>query len=61
VFENRVLRKELGRKRDDILGGWRKLHNEEFHNFINIRMINSRRMTGTGDVERTTEVHTKLW
>jgi hypothetical protein len=32
VFENRVLRRIFGPKRDEILGGWGKLHNEEFHN-----------------------------
>jgi hypothetical protein len=31
VFENRVLR-IFGSKRDEVTGGWRKLHNEEFHN-----------------------------
>jgi hypothetical protein len=29
VFENRVLRRILGPKRDEVAGGWRKLHNEE--------------------------------
>jgi hypothetical protein len=32
VFENRVLRRIFGPKRDGVTGGWRKLHNEEFHN-----------------------------
>jgi hypothetical protein len=32
VFENRVLRKTFGPKRDEVIGGWRKLHNEELHN-----------------------------
>jgi hypothetical protein len=31
VFENRVLR-IFGPRRDEVTGGWRKLHNEEFHN-----------------------------
>jgi hypothetical protein len=31
VFENKVLRKIFGPKRDDVTGGWRKLHNEELH------------------------------
>jgi len=31
VFENRVLRKILGSKRDEITGEWRKLHNEELN------------------------------
>jgi hypothetical protein len=32
VFENRVLRKIFESKRDEVIGGWRKLHNEELHN-----------------------------
>jgi hypothetical protein len=32
VFENRVLRRIFGPKRDDVTGDWRKLHNEELHN-----------------------------
>jgi hypothetical protein len=32
VFENRVLRRIFGPKRDEEAGGWRKLHNEELHN-----------------------------
>jgi hypothetical protein len=32
VFENRVLRRIYGRKRDEVTGGWRKLHEEELHN-----------------------------
>jgi hypothetical protein len=32
VFENRVLRRIFGPKRDEVTGGWRKLHNEEPHN-----------------------------
>jgi hypothetical protein len=32
VFENRVLRRIFGPKRDEVKGGWRKLHNEELHN-----------------------------
>jgi hypothetical protein len=30
VFENRVLRRIFGPKRDDVMGDWRKLHNESF-------------------------------
>jgi hypothetical protein len=48
VFENRVLRGIFRVERDEILGGWRKLHNDELHDVIStlhvIRMINSRRM-----------------
>jgi hypothetical protein len=32
VFENRVLRRIFGSKRNKVTGGWRKLHNEELHN-----------------------------
>jgi hypothetical protein len=32
VFENRVLRRIFGPKRDGVMGGWRKLRNEELHN-----------------------------
>jgi hypothetical protein len=31
VFENRVLRRIFGPKRDEVIGEWRKLHNEELH------------------------------
>jgi hypothetical protein len=33
VFENRVLRRIFGPKRDEVMGEWRKLHNEELHIF----------------------------
>jgi hypothetical protein len=53
-FENRVLRKIFGPKRDEVTGDWRKLHNEEFHNLYSspniIRMITSRRMRWAGHV-----------
>jgi hypothetical protein len=32
MFENEVLRRIFGPKRDGVTGGWRKLHNEELHN-----------------------------
>jgi hypothetical protein len=48
VFEKRVLRRIFGPKRDEVTGGWRKLHNEELHNLFSspgiIRMIKPRRM-----------------
>jgi hypothetical protein len=56
VFENRVLRGIFGLKRDEVIGGWRKLHNEELHNLYCspsiIRMIKSRRMRWAGHVAR---------
>jgi hypothetical protein len=54
VLENRVLRRIFGPKRDDVAGDWRKLHNDELHNFYSspniIRMIKSRRMRWAGHV-----------
>jgi hypothetical protein len=48
VFENRVLGRIFGLKRDEVTGGWRKMHNEELHNLYSspniTRMIKSRRM-----------------
>jgi hypothetical protein len=51
VFENRVLRGIFRPKRDEVTGGWRKLHNEELSNLCTssnmIRMMKSRRMRWT--------------
>jgi hypothetical protein len=48
VFENRVLRRIFGPRRDEATGDWRKVHNEELHKLYSspnvIRMIKSRRM-----------------
>jgi hypothetical protein len=33
VFENRVLRRTFGTRREEITGGWRRQHNEELHNY----------------------------
>jgi hypothetical protein len=59
VFENRVFRRIFGPKRDEVTGGWRKLHNEELHNLYSspslIRMIKSRRMRWAGHVARKGE------
>jgi hypothetical protein len=54
VFENRVLRRTFGPKRDEVTGDWRKLHNVEFHNLYSspniIRTIKSMRMRWAGHV-----------
>jgi hypothetical protein len=56
VFENRVLRRIFGPKRDEVTVDRRKLHNEELHNLYSspniIRMIKSRRMRWVGHVAR---------
>jgi hypothetical protein len=55
VFENRVLRRIFGPKRDEVTGGWRKLHNEELHSLYSSPMMKSRRMSWTGHVARMAE------
>jgi hypothetical protein len=59
MFENRVLRRIFGPKRDGVTGGWRKLHNEEVHTLYSspsiIRIIKSKRMKGADHVERMGE------
>jgi hypothetical protein len=48
VFENRVLRRIFGPKREEVAGGWRRLHNKEIHNLSDLSnitgVIKSRRM-----------------
>jgi hypothetical protein len=39
VFENRLLRRIFGQKRDEVMGGWRKLHNEELHSLYSSQNI----------------------
>jgi hypothetical protein len=60
VFENRVLRRIFGPKRDEVIGRWRKLHNEELHGLYSspsiVRVIKARRMRWAGHVARMREV-----
>ncbi|KAJ4436531.1 hypothetical protein ANN_16562 [Periplaneta americana] len=59
VFENKVLRKVFGAKRDEVTGEWRKLHNTELHALYSspdiIRNIKSRRLSWAGHVARVGE------
>ncbi|KAJ4445311.1 hypothetical protein ANN_07116 [Periplaneta americana] len=59
VFENKVLRKIFGAKRDEVTGEWRKLHNAELHALYSspdiIRYIKSRRLRWAGHVARMSE------
>jgi hypothetical protein len=59
VFVNRVLRRIFGPERDEIIGGWRKLHNEKLHNLCSlpviIRLMKSRRMRWVGNVVHAKE------
>jgi hypothetical protein len=36
IFENRMLMRIFGPKSDEVIGGWRKLHNEELHNLYSL-------------------------
>jgi hypothetical protein len=58
-FENRVLRRIFGPKRDEVTGEWRKLHKKELHDLYTspsiIRIIKSRRIRWAGHVARLGE------
>ena len=56
MFENRVLRRVLGPKRDEVTGEWRKLYNEELSDLYSlpntVRVVKSRRMRWAWHVTR---------
>jgi len=59
VFENRLLRKIFGHKRDEVTGEWRKLHNEELNDLYSssnmARVLKSRIMRWAKHVVRQVE------
>ena len=59
VFENRVLRRLFGPKRDEVTGEWRKLHNEELRDLYTlpniVRVVKLRRMRWAGHLARRGE------
>src|SRR5215813_6033176 len=59
VFENTVLRRVFGPKRDEVTGEWRKLHNEELRDLYSlpniVRVVKSIRMRWTGHEARMEE------
>jgi hypothetical protein len=59
VFENRVLRRIFGPKRDEATGEWRRLHNEELNDLYSppniIRVMKSRNTSWAGHVARMGE------
>jgi hypothetical protein len=64
MYENRVLRRIFGPKRDEVIGEWRKLHNEELHDLYSspsiISIIKVRRMRWAGHVARMGERGTRI-
>jgi hypothetical protein len=60
MFERKVLRTIFGPKRDEIVEGWRKLHNDELHNLYSTpkinRMIKSRTMRWEGHLARIVKI-----
>jgi len=59
VFENMVLRRIFGPRRDEVTGEWRRLHNEKLNDLYSshniVRVIKSRRMRWVGHVARMSE------
>ena len=59
VFENKVLRRIFGSRRDEVTGEWRRMHNEELNDLYTspniVRVIKSRRMRWAGHVARMGE------
>jgi hypothetical protein len=65
VFENRVLRRTFGPKRDEITVEWRKLHNEKLHGLYSsttiVWIMKSRRMRWAGHVARMRKGEACKW
>jgi hypothetical protein len=67
VFQNRMLRKRFGPKRDELKEEWRKLHNEELSDLYSspniVRVIKSTKMRWAGHVTRMGrgEVYRRFW
>ena len=66
MFDNRVLTRIFGPKRDGVTGEWRKLHNEELNDLYCssniVRVIKSRRMRRAGHVARMEgELYRRFW
>jgi len=59
VFQNRVLKRIFGPKKEEMVGGWRRLHNEELQNLCtspNISVTKLRRMRWAGNVVQMGEM-----
>jgi hypothetical protein len=56
-----MFRRILGRKTDEVIGGWRKLHNEELHNMYSSQSINVSIATGYGLEDRGVGLRVPVW
>jgi hypothetical protein len=61
VFENRVLRRIFGPKRDEVTGSWRKLHDKELHNLYSSPSIIRMRWEGHVARMRIRGMHIEYW
>jgi len=62
VFENRVLRRKFGPKRNEVTGKWRKLHNEELNGLYSSgEQIEKKDMSGACSTYGGEKVHTGFW
>jgi len=61
VFENRVLRRIFGPKRDEITGEWRKLDNEELNNLYTANQIEKNEMGGECSTYGEAKAHAEFW
>jgi hypothetical protein len=56
-FGNRVLRKIFEPKRYEVVGGWRKLHNEDLHNFVLFTKYNCNGQINENEMDKTRSTH----
>jgi hypothetical protein len=63
AFGNEVLRRIFGPKRDDVIGGWRKMHNEELQNLYSLPNDEVKEVRCTGHVARMGRrgLHVGFW
>jgi hypothetical protein len=61
VFENRMLRRKFISKREEVAGGWRRLHNEDLHNMCASTNIIRMNKIKEGEMDETCSMHEKCF